>query len=344
MREIPQLKKKSGVSLVLSGGATKAFYFHLGVLKALNPQNVTSIIGSSAGAIMGAFIANGATVDNLITSLYQKRVYLPRFDAWVRTLTSTMLFHPKYRAWAKQSAISTLEGVKFFLSLPFLYRKDLVAEALDRLIHSQSHITGFFDAIALEELFASLLPSNDFSTTNIDLYVIATALDSRLRAVFNSVYDFNDGENAFMTDIPIHKAIRASTAVPGMFDPVKIKGHYYFDGEVKQTLSADIGVHLADRIVVSHTYQPLHLNNGHSVRDMGWLNVVKQSISLVMHERIVVWRRIYEQEHPEKEIIWIQPDPQDIDFFLAPEFSFRPEVQKKMIKSGEMAALRALDA
>jgi hypothetical protein len=128
-----------------------------------------------------------------------------------------------------------------------------------------------------------------------------------------------------------------------MFEPVKIKGKYYIDGEVKQTLSADIGVRLADRVIISHTYQPVMLPSGSSVRDMGWVNILKQTLSIIFCERISVWRKIYEQQNPGKEIIWIQPEPDDIDFFLAPEFSFRPEVQKKMIKSGEVAALKALE-
>ncbi len=342
MRDIPQLQKKPGTALVLSGGATKAFYFHLGVLKALQQEPISSIIGSSAGAVIGAFIASGATVDNLLTSLYQKRVYLPKFDSWVKTLTSTMLFRPRYVNLTRQSVATGTATLRFLLSLPMLQDRDLVAEALDRLVQSQSHVTGFFDAVALENLFKSLLPSTDFADTEIDLYVTATGLDCRIRGVFNGIYQFEDEENSFMTDVPIHRAVRASTCIPGMFEPVKINGRYYIDGEIKQTLSADIGVRLADRVIISHTYQPLYMNGGRTVRDLGWLNIVKQSTSIILSERIAVWRQIYQRENPDKEIIWIQPDPDDIEFFLAPDFSFRPEVQKKMIRSGEVAAMKAL--
>lgn len=343
MREIPQLQKKPGTALVLSGGATKAFYFHLGVLRVLEPENITSIVGTSAGSVVGAFIASGASVDNLLTSLYQKRVYLPKFDAWIKTLTSTMLFRPRYKDITRQTLYTSLAGLRFMLSLPRLYGEDTMAEAIDTLIGSQSQVSGFFDMIALENLFKSLLPSTDFTRTDIDLYVIATCLDCHMRGVFNSLYDFVDDDNLFMTDVPIHKAVRASTAVPGMFSPVKIKGRYYIDGEVKQTLSADIGVRVADRVIISHTYQPLQLTGQGSVSDMGWVNVFKQSLSMVFHERIQTWREIYRRQNPHKQIIWIQPDPEDVDFFLAPEFSFRPEIQKKMIRSGEAAALRVLN-
>lgn len=342
-RELPLLHKKPGTALVLSGGATKAFYFHIGALKVLNLNDINSIVGTSAGAIVGGLIASEITVDTLIASLNQKELYSPHFKKAIKKFTSTSLFRPNLPHLAFQSFFTTLAGVKFMLALPSLYHKqDLVAEFLDRLILSQRHAPGFFDASELETLFKEILPSNDFSKTNIDLYVVATSLDSHERAVFNGLYDFKDANNHFITDVPIHKAVRASMSIPGMFEPVKINGRYYIDGEVKQTLSMDIGLALADRIIISHTYHPVFLQDTVSVRDSGWLNILKQALQIAFYERISVWRDIYAQAYPEKQFIWIEPEEDDIRFFLAPEFSFRPEVQREMILAGERAALRAL--
>lgn len=342
MREIPQLKKKPGTALVLSGGATKAFYFHLGVLKALRQETFTSIVGSSAGALVGAFLASGATVDAMISTLYQREVYFAKLDTWVRTLTSNMLFKPKVTAIVSQIFNTWLSGVHFLTRLPQMVGKDILAEAIDCLFESQVHMDGVFDASALENLVKSILRSTDFAHTETDLYVIGTSLDENRRAIFNGLYDFTDDQNEFMTDVPIHRAVRASSAIPGLFEPVRIKGKYYVDGEIKQTLSADIGVRLADRVVISHTYQPLMLRNQESVRDKGWINVFRQSLSIVFYERINIWRKIYERENPGKEILWIQPDPEDEEFFHAPEFTFRPEVQRKLIDAGEIAALKVI--
>jgi hypothetical protein len=117
---------------------------------------------------------------------------------------------------------------------------------------------------------------------------------------------------------------------------------YYIDGEFKQTLSADIGIQVADKVIISHTYQPIQLPQG-SVRDLGWVNILKQSTFMLLRERIATWHEIYEQEHPEKQLIWIEPEVDDVEFFLAPDFSFRPEVQQMLIQTGERAALRALE-
>lgn len=339
---LPELKKKSGTALVLSGGATKAFYFHLGVLNILRPDDLTSIVGSSAGAVMGAFLASGIAPETLISALHQGQVYIPKFDAWVKSLTSSMLFRPNYFDIAKQAVKSTFETALFLSTLPWLRGKDVVAETLERLLGTPLGLKALFNSGAIEDLFRTMLPSPDFRDTEIDLYVTATALDSRVRAVFNSVYDFECHEDAFMTDVPIHRAVRASTAVPGLFDPVKIKGQYWIDGEVKRTLSADIGVSLADKIIISHTYQPLWLENGASVADMGATNILRQSFVTIVHERINRWRERFEEKNRYKEIIWVHPDPDDVEFFLAPEFSFSYDTQKRLIRSGELAALKVL--
>ena len=231
MDTIHDLQKQQGTALVLSGGATKAFYFHLGVLQALKGEPISSIVGSSAGAVAGTFLAAGATPESLLTALYQRQAYVPKFDKWVQTLTSTMLFRPRVGEIAAQALQTGLAGVKFLKTLPTLISGgDVIGEVLDLLVDSQTHVSGFFDSVALEDLFRALLPSQDFRQTDIDLYLIATALDEPIRAVFNGRYNFKDEHNHFMTDVPIHKAVRASTTIPGMFDPVKVKGRYYIDG------------------------------------------------------------------------------------------------------------------
>lgn len=343
MTILDQLKPKPGTALVLSGGATKAFFFHIGVLKVIQPTEVSAIVGSSAGAVAGALLASGTSVDYLIRVLDEHKIYLPDSDSWLTNLRSTNLFRPRYGSIARQSAFTTYKTLRWLSQLPMLYKRDAVAEFLDVLTNSQTQVSGFFSAAALEELLQSVLPSVDFRDLQTDLYVVATDIDNSRRAVFNPHYDLMDDDNHFMCDVPLQRAVRASASIPGVFDPVQIKGRNYVDGEIKRTLSADIGMSLADRVIVSHTYQPLNLPADQSVVDKGWLSVVKQSAYIVFHERIRVWERIYQERYPDKEIICIQPDPDDDVFFDAPQFSFRPEVQKALIHSGEMAARHTLD-
>lgn len=342
IKDYSHMKKRPGTSLVLSGGATKAFYFHLGVLRVLGMDDITSIVGSSAGGVLGAFLAAGVDVDTLVKTIHQKKVYIKHNEAWAKKLTSTMLFRPKYTDILRQSIMNSFSGLRLLASLPRLYNEDILAKALDNFIKSQSQVIGFFDGKALGDLFKLVVPSDDFNDLQMPLLIVATALDSQKRAIFNNLYDYEDENDFFATNIPLHSAIQASTAVPGMFEPIQINGKYYIDGEVKRTVSSDLGVNLADRVIISHTYQPLYLNGSGSVRDMGWYNIVKQSVSMVLYERIQRQSMILREHFAHKEVLWIQPDPEDVEFFLAPEFTFDTVMQQKIMKSGERAARKAL--
>ncbi len=65
--------------LVLSGGGCRGFA-HLGVIKALQEHNIhpSAICGTSAGAIAGAFIANGFTPDEVM-ELFNSKFKLSSF-------------------------------------------------------------------------------------------------------------------------------------------------------------------------------------------------------------------------------------------------------------------------
>ncbi|MCA9911277.1 MAG: patatin-like phospholipase family protein [Anaerolineae bacterium] len=119
-REIPQVHKKPGTALVLSGGATKAFYFHLGVLKALGVNDVTALVGSSAGAMVAALVAMGTSVDQLIRAVYEREIYVPHLDRIEKSFDSSLLFRLDAYNLARQSAYTGLEALRFFASLPLL--------------------------------------------------------------------------------------------------------------------------------------------------------------------------------------------------------------------------------
>jgi NTE family protein len=69
-------KKKYKLGLVLSGGGAKGFA-HIGVLKALEESNIKPdvISGSSAGAIVGAFYADGFTPEQIYNVFTQKKLF-----------------------------------------------------------------------------------------------------------------------------------------------------------------------------------------------------------------------------------------------------------------------------
>lgn len=62
------------IGLVLSGGGIRAT--HIGVTKALEEHGLypTNIVGTSAGAIVGALYAHGCTYDEMV-SFFRKERY-----------------------------------------------------------------------------------------------------------------------------------------------------------------------------------------------------------------------------------------------------------------------------
>ncbi|HOO57494.1 MAG TPA: patatin-like phospholipase family protein [bacterium] len=82
-REVIDLREKKRIAFVGSGGAAKALWYHLGVLKALNeegigvrgygqPHEIVEIVGSSAGSLFGAFISNNFSYDTIERFLDEK--------------------------------------------------------------------------------------------------------------------------------------------------------------------------------------------------------------------------------------------------------------------------------
>jgi NTE family protein len=149
------------VALVLGGGAARGFA-HIGAIKALEAQGIVPdlIVGTSAGAVVGALYAAGNGGFEL-----------------------------------QRLAIQMEEGQVSDWSLPD--RGVIRGEALQNFIN---HAVGQRPLEKLPRLFA----------------VVATDLQNGEAVVFRSG---NTG-----------MAVRASSSVPGVFQPVKINGREYVDG------------------------------------------------------------------------------------------------------------------
>lgn len=149
------------IALALGGGAARGFA-HVGVIKALEAQGITPdiIVGTSAGAVVGALYAagyNGFELQKLVLQLEESQ-----FSDW---------------------------------SLPD--RGVLKGEALQNFVNNA---VGQRPMEKLSKLLA----------------VVATDLNSGERVVFRTG---NTG-----------MAVRASSSVPGVFQPVAINGREYVDG------------------------------------------------------------------------------------------------------------------
>lgn len=153
--------QKPKIGLALGGGAARGFA-HIGVIKMLESQGIVPdfIVGTSAGAVVGALYAGGN-------------------DAYAIQKIAIQLDEKIFADW-------TLGG-----------RGLLKGEALQDYVNQQ------LNKRPLEKL-------------NKPFAAVATDLNSGERVVFRT------GDTG--------TAVRASAAVPGVFQPVQFRGHTYVDG------------------------------------------------------------------------------------------------------------------
>ena len=85
---------------------------------------------------------------------------------------------------------------------------------------------GFLSGDRIEEVVLTLTHDLSFGETRIPFVCIAT--------------DLMSGELKVFEEGKLHRAVRASMAVPGVFTPAHIDDHYYVDGGVVEELPVDV--------------------------------------------------------------------------------------------------------
>ena len=178
---------KAGPVLVLSGGGALGA-LQAGFLRALIRTDFkpSLIIGTSAGALNGAFLAFNPDEDGV-----EKLI-----DIW-RNLRdrSLFLFNPlrvAYQVMSKQLCLTNSDLLKVLI-------KDYA-------------------------------PQDDFSATEVPLCITTTNLTAARKEVIH------EGQ--------ISSALLASTALPGIFCPVEIKGDLHVDGGVLANLDLETAIDL----------------------------------------------------------------------------------------------------
>ncbi len=187
------IPKNPKIGLSLAGGGAKGFA-HIGVLKVLDSLGVKVdyISGTSMGSIVGGLYAAGYTGKEIEKIVIDTDFY--SIIANEKTRQETTFFNKSVD--------------KYILSIPI---KDGKINVLPKAIS-----TGQKNIYLLKELFKSVSTITDFSKLPIPFMCVATNLESGKMEVFEK------GD--------LVSAIMASSAFPGLMDPVKIGDSLYIDG------------------------------------------------------------------------------------------------------------------
>jgi NTE family protein len=94
------------------------------------------------------------------------------------------------------------------------------------------------------KLFRLVLPrrglsSQDYIYRQLKELIPENSFEVLRKKFFVGVTNLNSGKHEIFDQGPLHELVIASSAIPGVFQPVEIDGHYYVDGGVMNNMPAD---------------------------------------------------------------------------------------------------------
>jgi predicted acylesterase/phospholipase RssA len=194
--------------------------------------------------------------------------------------------------------------------------------------------SGMYSGSGIEDYVRTVLSdpdrTDDFRLLDNELYLAATDLDTCERIVFGA----NDWD-----DVPISTAVRASTALPMVYKPVRVKDRELVDGGIVSTTNLDIAVEAGAKFVVVVNPLVPYVNDfsksesgvlGTRVRhisDMGFPQIGYQSFKLLAYQRLHEMARQWEQRYPGVDIVLVEPEPNDELMFQTSMMNFTSRVE-----------------
>jgi hypothetical protein len=177
---------------------------------------------------------------------------------------------------------------------------------------------GIYNNRGLERYMAEVLSdpdrTNDFRELDAELLITATDVDTCERL------SLGKGE---WDDVPISKAVAASTALPMVYEPVELRGRQLMDGGIASTTNVDVAVEAGAKFIIVVNPLVPYVNDfstkiptmfGSRVRrvsDMGLPGVGNQAFRLMAHARLQLAVESWKHRFPDVDIILIEPEFDD---------------------------------
>ncbi len=310
-------RQRSKSALVLGGGGFTGGVYEIGALRALDLLSVNRTVnefdvyvGTSAGAFVAAAVANGVTPEEMMRVIVQQ-VPTPFPDA-----TISSLLKPNYTEFLVRGMLLPLRVAQLVRTLI----RDLgQLSAMDIVVGlAEALPSGLYSGEGIERYVRTILSdpdrTDDFRLLANELYLAATDLDTCERVVFGAE-DWDD--------VPISQAVSASTALPMIYKPVKVKDRELIDGGILSTTNLDIAVEAGAKFIVVVNPLVPYVNDfekqipsitgsrARRVSDMGFPQIGYQSFKLLAYQRLHELARRWEDRYPGVDIILIEPEAND---------------------------------
>ncbi len=207
--------RRSKTALVLGGGGFTGAVYEIGALRALDLLSVNHstndfdvYVGTSAGSFVAAMASNGITPEEML------RVVNQQVPTPFRDVTLGTLLRLNVREFAVKGLGTPIQVLRTVRELagqfPHVSAMDVALGLADSLP------SGIYTGSGVEDYVRGVLSdpdrTDDFRGLEKELYLTATDLDTCERIVFGA----NDWD-----DVPISTAVRASTALPMLYAPVR---------------------------------------------------------------------------------------------------------------------------
>jgi len=330
----PSRRRRSKTALVLGGGGFTGAVYQIGALRALDllftNRSVNSFdvnVGTSAGAVIAALTANGippAEMMRVLNHQEEERAY-PDMDLG-------MLLRPNYAEMLRRGIRMPFHALRALGSLG--WRPTTTSSVDIALGLADALPSGIYTGAGVERYMRKVLSmegfTDDFRELQCELYLAATDLDTCERVVLGA-----EGWD----DVPISGAVRASAALPLVYDPHRLKGRELVDGGIVSTTNLDIAVEAGARLIVvvnplvpfvndfSRTVPTLFGRRARRVSDMGFAKIGYQTFKLIAYQRLHEMARQWEERYPGVDIVLIEPEPDDELMFETNVMNFASRIE-----------------
>lgn len=335
-----RVKEGGPIALVLGGGGITGAAYHLGVLNAMNSMSVRAsvnhfdlYVGTSAGAVVAACLANGITPEELILA------NLGHESATIPAIGADEIMQPDRRNLAK-SLIRWPRGVLGALrryvghplSTSLIDAVGALAEGLPQALYTTNGTERY-----LRRLLNAEGRTNDFTQTRRRLLITATDLDTAERVVFGD--DF--------TDVPISEAAAASTAIPLLYSPRTIGDGTYMDGALRSTTNIDVAIAHGAKLVVCINPLVPYVHHGlgllpsatglpsRHIAQKGFPHIAAQTFRIMAQAQVERELQVITAAHPDVDIILIEPrrDDEHLFVFNLMDYASRERVARHAFES-----------
>lgn len=315
-------RRKDGIALVLGGGGITGAAYHLGVLNAINSisaersvNDFDLYVGTSAGAVVAALLANGITPEELILA------NLEHSSATMKGIGADEIMRPDRRGIARSMVrwpFGVLGALRRYAGHPFTTR---LVDGVGAL--AEGLPPAFYTTDGTERYMRTLLDapgrSNRFGHTQGKLLIAATDIDTAQRVVF--------GEDD-TSDVDISEAAAASTAIPLLYAPREIGKRHYLDGGLRSTTNIDIAIAHGAKLVicvnplVPYVHDIRHLMPSatglpaHHLAQKGFPHIAAQTFRIMAQAQVEKELEIIAHAHPDVDVILVEPRRDDEHLFV----------------------------